>query len=111
MPGSARSARSFPPLGPRLYATPGALLADAERYARTGHSTDPSLDALLAAAGWDGAHSFFLGCERYESPEAGLSCAWSGTTPLQLVGLVDDPASPGVHDFSVLYARSAAPAA
>ena len=36
---------------------------------------------------------------------------WSGTTPLQLVGLVDDPTSPGVHDFSVLYARSAAPAA
>ncbi len=100
-----------PALGPRLYATPGALLADAERYAHTGHSNDPSLDALLAAAGWDGAHSFFLGCERYESPEAGLSCAWSGTTPLQLVGLVDDPASPGVHDFSVLYARSAAPAA
>ena len=61
-----------PALGQRLYATPGALLADAERYARTGHSTDPSLDALLAAAGWDGAHSFFLGCERYESPEAGL---------------------------------------
>ena len=99
-----------PVLGPRLYATPGALLADAERYARTGHSNDPSLDALLAAAGWDGAHSFFLGCERYEFPPAGLSCVWSGTTPLQLVGLVDDPASPGVNDFSVLYARSAAPA-
>ncbi len=98
-----------PELGPRRYATPRALLDDVTRFVRTGRSADPSLDTLLRAASWDGANSLFLGCSRYESPVAGLACAWSGTTPLQLVGLVDDPATVGVRDFSVLYARSAAP--
>ena len=52
-----------PELGPRRYATPRALLDDVTRFARTGRSTDPSLDTLLRAAGWDGANSLFLGCE------------------------------------------------
>ena len=50
----------------------------------------------------------FLGCYRWQAPATGMSCSWSGTTPLQLVGLVDDPATPGLGTFSILYARSTA---
>ena len=50
----------------------------------------------------------FLGCYRWQAPSTGLSCSWSGPTPLQLVGLVDDPATPGLGTFSILYARSTA---
>ena len=57
---------------------------------------------------WDGRNPMFLGCYRWQAPPTGLSCSWSGTTPLQLVGLVDDPATPGLGTFSILYARSTA---
>ena len=57
---------------------------------------------------WDGRNAMFLGCYRWQAPPTGLSCSWSGTTPLQLVGLVDDPAAPGLGTFSILYARSTA---
>jgi len=97
-----------PALGPRRFATVDDLLAATTAYATTGASGNPSLDALLAASSWDGANSMFLGCTRRESPRAGLTCSWSGATPLQLVGLVDDPDAAGVAAFSVLYARSAA---
>jgi hypothetical protein len=61
----------------------------------------------LLAAGWDGANSLFLGCERWDMPVTGMSCSWSGTTPLQLIGLVDDGTIAGIGSFSILYGRSA----
>lgn len=96
-------------LGPRRFTTTAALLSALNRFVGIGQSGNPSLDALLRESAWDGQNSLFLGCDRYESPAAGLACTWSGTTPLQLVGLVDDPATAGVANFSILYARSAAP--
>lgn len=97
-----------PALGPRRFGSVGELTASMARYADAGHSGNPSFDALLARAGWDGSVAMFLGCHRRDSPRAGLDCTWSGVTPLQLVGLVDDPATEGVTAFSVLYARSPA---
>jgi hypothetical protein len=100
-----------PALGPRRFATVNDLTAAARRYAESGSSGNPSFDALLYASAWDGRNSMFLGCSRRQSPAAGVTCSWSGATPLQLVGLVDDPAVVDLGgSFSVLYARSAAPA-
>lgn len=98
-----------PQLGPRRYTGVADLLTAAARYGASGQSGNPSLDALFAAAAWDGANAMFLGCARRESPAAGVTCSWSGRTPLQIIGLVDDPSAAGVGPFSVLYARSAAP--
>jgi len=98
-----------PQLGPRHFAAVPELLAYTQRYAGTGASGNPSLDALLRAAGWDGTDALFLGCARRDIPDNGVTCSWSGTTPLQLVGLADDINTPGVAGFSVLYARSAPP--
>lgn len=98
-----------PQLGPRRYAGVADLLGATARYGATGQSGNPSLDALLTSASWDGANAMFLGCARRETPAAGVTCSWSGRTPLQLVGLVDDPSVAGIASFSVLYARSAAP--
>jgi hypothetical protein len=95
-------------LGPRRFASISDLLAATQRYATTGSTGNGSLDALLAAARWDGANSLFLGCYRWNTPPSGMSCSWSGRTPLQLIGLVDDPSSDGIAGFSILYARSAA---
>lgn len=97
-----------PQLGPRRFRNVGDLVGATGRYAVGGRSGNPSLDALLTAAGWQGADALFLGCDRYESPDAGLACRWSGTTPLVLVGLVADSIVDGVVDFAVLYARTAA---
>jgi hypothetical protein len=99
-----------PQLGPRRYSGVAELLAAAARYGSTGQSGNPSLDALFVAASWDGANAMFLGCARRQSPTSGVTCSWSGRTPLQIVGLVDDPSVDGIGSFSVLYARSAAPA-
>lgn len=98
-----------PQLGPRHFAAVPELLAYTQRYAGTGASGNPSLDALLRAARWDGANALFLGCARREVPDNGVTCSWSGTTPLQLIGLADDASTPGVTGFAVLYARSAPP--
>jgi hypothetical protein len=96
-------------LGPRRFASIPALLAVMDRYGRDGSTGNASLTELLADAGWDAANSLFLGCYRWENPPTGMSCSWSGRTPLQLIGLVDDPAANGIGTFSILYARSAAP--
>ena len=64
--------------------------------------------AVHATPRWDGRNAMFLGCYRWSPQPAGMSCSWSGPTPLQLVGLVEDPASPGLTRFSILYARSTA---
>jgi hypothetical protein len=95
-------------LGPRTFASVAQLVAAAGRFARDGHSGFPSIDQLLTDARWDGRNAMFLGCYRWSAPPTGLSCSWSGPTPLQLVGLVDDPAAPGLGSFSILYARSTA---
>jgi hypothetical protein len=97
-------------IGPRRYGSVADLVAVMQRYARVGSTGNSSLDHLLADAGWDAANSLFLGCYRWETPPSGMSCSWSGRTPLQLVGLVDDATSPGITSFSILYARSAAAA-
>ncbi len=97
-----------PTLGPRRFASVSDLLVAIQQYVAAGASGSPSLDALLAAARWDGARSMFLGCSRWEMPVTGMSCSWSGTTPLQLIGLVDDGTLPGIGSFSILYGRSAA---
>lgn len=97
-----------PQLGPRRFRNVGDLVGATNRYAGGGRSGNPSFDALLTAAGWQGADALFLGCDRYESPVAGLACRWSGATPLVLVGLVADPTVDGAVDFAVLYARTAA---
>lgn len=98
-----------PELGPRRFAAVPDLLLATQRYATAGTSGNTSLDALLVSAAWDGVNSLFLGCNRWESPSTGVACSWSGTTPLQLIGLVEDPAVAGIGSFSILYARSAAP--
>jgi hypothetical protein len=98
-----------PALGPRRFASPAALAAALTARATSGTTGNPSLDALLATAGWHGEAAMFLGCARRDSPASGVTCSWSGVVPLQLVGLVDDPSAPGVGSLSVLYARSAAP--
>jgi hypothetical protein len=97
-------------LGPRRFASIPDLLAVMDRYGRHGSTGNASLTALLADAGWDATNSLFLGCYRWEHPPTAMSCSWSGRTPLQLIGLVDDPSAPGITTFSILYARSAAPA-
>jgi hypothetical protein len=95
-------------LGPRHFLSVGDLIAATNTFATSGRSGFASLDELLTDAGWDGRHVMFLGCYRWQAPAAGMSCSWSGVTPLQLVGLVDDPATPGLAGFSILYARSTA---
>jgi hypothetical protein len=95
-------------LGRRHFSTVADLIAATDRFARSGTSGNTSLDRLLRDSRWDGANAMFLGCDRWDSPANGLSCSWSGATPLQLVGLVVDPNNPGLTDFSILYARSAA---
>ena len=94
-------------IGPRRYGSVADLVAVMQRYARVGSTGNASLDAMLDDAGWDAANSMFLGCYRWETPPSGMSCSWSGRTPLQLIGLVEDPSSPGIGVFSILYARSA----
>ena len=79
-----------------------------ERFASSGTSGSPSIDQLLTDARWDARNSMFLGCYRWQAPATGMSCSWSGATPLQLVGLVTDPATPGLGPFFILYARSGA---
>ncbi len=107
-PGGGSFNQVMPPrLGPRRFPSVADLLVATQRYASTRTSGNISLDALLRAAGWDGANSLFLGCYRWDMPVTGMSCSWSGTTPLQLIGLVDDAATPGIGSFSILYARSA----
>jgi hypothetical protein len=95
-------------LGPRGFRTVPDLVAATERFARNGRSGYASIDQLLRDSAWDGRNAMFLGCYRWQAPASGLSCSWSGATPLQLVGLVDDPATPGIGTFSILYARSTA---
>lgn len=95
-------------LGPRNFATVDQLVAATGRYAGNGRSGFGSLDQLLTDSRWDGRNAMFLGCYRWQAPSTGLSCSWSGATPLQLVGLVDDPAAPGLGTFSILYAHSTA---
>ncbi len=95
-------------LGPRNFRAVAELIAATDAFATSGKSGFASLDELLTDAQWDGRNAMFLGCYRWQSPAAGMSCSWSGTTPLQLVGLVADPAAPGLGGFSILYARSTA---
>jgi Putative peptidoglycan binding domain len=95
-------------IGPRAFRSVADLVAATDRFARNGRSFYASLDQLLRDSQWDGRNAMFLGCDRWEAPPSGLSCSWSGATPLQLVGLVDDPATPGLGSFSILYARSTA---
>jgi hypothetical protein len=95
-------------LGPRNFGSVAQLVAATGRFASGGRSGYASIDQLLTDARWDGRNAMFLGCYRWEAPSTGLSCSWSGATPLQLVGLVDDPATPGLGTFSILYARSTA---
>jgi hypothetical protein len=95
-------------LGPRNFRSVAQLVSAAERFASSGRSGYASIDQLLTDARWDGRNAMFLGCYRWQAPASGLSCSWSGATPLQLVGLVDDPATPGLGTFSILYARSTA---
>ena len=95
-------------LDDRGFPSVAALVAATNGFAASGHSGYASIDQLLRDSQWDGRHSLFLGCYRWQAPSGGLSCSWSGPTPLQLVGLVDDPAQPGLGSFSILYARSAA---
>jgi Putative peptidoglycan binding domain len=95
-------------LGPRSFGSVAELLAAAASFATSGTSGSAPFDELLTDARWDGRNAMFLGCYRWQSPAAGMSCSWSGTTPLQLVGLVADPATPGLGGFSILYARSTA---
>jgi len=107
-PGGGSFNQVMPPaLGPRRFASVPDLLVATQQYVAGGTSGSPSLDALLAAARWDGANALFLGCHRWEVPVTGMSCNWSGTTPLQLIGLVDDATLPGIGSFSILYGRSA----
>ena len=107
-PGGGSFNQVMPPaLGPRRFPSVPDLLVATQQYVAGGTSGSPSLDALLAAAGWDGANALFLGCYRWEMPVTGMSCSWSGTTPLQLIGLVDDGTLPGIGSFSILYGRSA----
>ena len=94
--------------GSRKFTSVDELLSAMGRFATSGRSGVGSLDQLLTDAQWDGRNAMFLGCYRWQAPPTGLSCSWSGTTPLQLVGLVDDPATPGLGTFSILYARSTA---
>jgi hypothetical protein len=95
-------------LGPRGFSSVAALVSATDRFAARGRSGYASIDQLLRDSRWDGRHALFLGCYRWQAPSTGLSCSWSGPTPLQLVGLVDDPTEPGLGTFSILYARSAA---
>ncbi len=95
-------------VGPRNFASVDQLLAATGRFASGASSGNSSIDQLLTDSRWDGRHAMFLGCYRWQAPSAGVSCSWSGATPLQLVGLVDDPATPGLGSFSILYARSTA---
>jgi peptidoglycan hydrolase-like protein with peptidoglycan-binding domain len=95
-------------LGPRNFQSVAELIAATDEFTASGKSGNASIDQLLTEARWDGRNSMFLGCYRWESPAAGMSCSWSGPTPLQLVGLVADPATPGLGGFSILYARSTA---
>lgn len=95
-------------LGPRAFGSVSELVSAAERFARSGRSGSASIDQLLTDARWDGDTAMFLGCTRWEAPATGLSCSWSGVTPLQLVGLVDHPDVAGLGSFSILYARSTA---
>jgi hypothetical protein len=94
--------------GPRNFGSVTELIAATERFAGSGTSGFSSIDQLLTDAHWDGRNSMFLGCYRWQAPATGMSCSWSGATPLQLVGLVTDPATPGLGPFFVLYARSGA---
>ena len=94
--------------GQRNFNSVAGLLAATNRFATSGSSGNSSVDQLLTDARWNGGTALFLGCYRWQAPAAGVSCSWSGPTPLQLVGLVDDPANPGLGPFSILYARSAA---
>jgi hypothetical protein len=94
--------------GPRNFRSVGELIAATERYTSSGTSGSPSFDQLLADARWDGRNSMFLGCYRWQAPATGMSCSWSGATPLQLVGLVTDPTTPGLGPIVILYARSGA---
>lgn len=96
-------------VGPRTFGSPAELAAAAERYADEGTSGNPALDELLALARWDGVNSYFLGCDRRTTPSNGVTCSWSGATPLQLVGLATDGGNGPVTSFAILYARSAAP--
>ena len=93
-------------LGPRTFLSVAELIAAADVFTATGKSGNASIDQLLTDARWDGRNAMFLGCYRWESPAAGMSCSWSGPTPLQLVGLIADPGTPGLGGFSILYARS-----
>jgi hypothetical protein len=95
-------------LGPRGFTGVAQLVAATDRFARTGGSGYASIDQLLRDSHWEGRNALFLGCYRRESPSTGVACSWSGTTPIELVGLVDDPATPGLGTFSILYARSTA---
>ena len=95
-------------LGPRSFDSVAELVAATDAFTTSGKSGSASLDELLTDAGWDGRNAMFLGCYRWQAPAAGMSCSWSGATPLQLVGLVADPAAPGLAAFSILYARSTA---
>lgn len=108
-PGSG-SFTMVPPrgLGPRNFATVSSLVAATNRFARVGRSGYASLDHLLTDARWNGDNALFLGCERRNSPSTGVTCSWSGATPLQLVGIVRDGSVDGVSNFTILYARSTA---
>jgi hypothetical protein len=94
--------------GPRNFRSVAELIAATERYTSSGTSGSPSFDQLLADARWDGRNSMFLGCYRWQAPATGMSCSWSGATPLQLVGLVTDPATTGLGPIFILYARTGA---
>ena len=95
-------------LGTRRFGSVADMVAATDRFARGGASGSPSFDQLFRDSHWDGRNAMFLGCYRWESPANGMSCSWSGPTPLQLVGLVEDPAAPGLTGFSILYAHSTA---
>lgn len=96
-------------VGPRTFGSPAELAAAGASYAGGNGSGSQSLDELFWLSRWDGANSFFLGCERRTTPANGVTCSWSGATPLQFVGLSTDGTTGPVTSFSVLYARTAAP--
>lgn len=96
-------------VGPRTFGSPAELGAAAARYAHEGSSGNPAVDELLWLSRWDGINAYFLGCERRTIPANGVTCSWSGATPLQFVGLATDGSEGPVTTFAILYARSAAP--
>ena len=81
-------------LGPRNFGSVAELVAATDRFATQRRQRLPLDRPAVPRRAWDGRNAMFLGCYRWESPATGMSCSWSGPTPLQLVGLVDDPPPP-----------------